>query len=408
MSQINTPTQLAEQVCNILSERFPHLEFEHDDANDFFDGYYDVPGFPHTDLFTPVWFQEGRLVYWEAPKQYYWDSEALDFDAPDPEEDEVRINFLFIHDDDYIAAVDDHEGETHRLMATPDYNQLAAYIQLHFEAGRQQLQHIGAMHTPAIQQIAIPFFNFPDDFSQTYQTMPVVPVDSIRDIIFRHVSENKQWLFGMNDLSPELRKMMDAIETQKPNFEAPASDIQFDENESETRQITGKEFVYALTAAAQEQIEAERPNIIQDARALSPETFDWDWQDNPHFEWNHPSSDLGGNDCTSYGHYPICLQLSASVFPPILSANLSQSTQADIFKIVSDHIQSSDVLEQPIPLDLPPYQEQVLNCFLQTILIDQGPELTKRAMISSKTRSGSFEDSLRRRREIAKNLMRRI
>jgi hypothetical protein len=400
MSQVSKSTQLAEQVCNLLLKRFPCLVFEHEDADIFFDGYHDVPGFPHNDLFTPVWFQEGRLVYWEAPKQYYWDSEALDFDAPDPEDDEVRINFLFIHDDGYIAAVDDYEGETHRLMTTPTAEALTAYIQLHFDAGRQQLRQIGEATAPAITQITVPFFNFPDDFSQIYQTMPVVPVHCVRDTIFRHLAENKQWLFGMNDLTDELKKMIQKIE-------APKEGISFGDDD-DAMTITGHEFVYTLTAGAQQEIESERPNIIRDAQALPSEEFDRGWDTKNHFEWNHPYHDLGATDSFPTGYLPICLLLSKSVFPGALDPAFSTSTQAEIFKIVSEHIQSSESLEQCIPLELPPYEEQVLNCFLQTILIDQGPELVKRAMRSSKTRSGSFEDSLRRRREIAKNLMRRI
>jgi hypothetical protein len=404
MSEKNKPTQLAELVCKRLSQYFPSLEISHDDPEIFFDGYYDVPGFPLNDNFTPVWFQKGRLIYWEAKQQYYWNPDKLDFDTPAPTDDEVRINFLFIHEDGYIAAVDDYEGETHRLMETPTAEALTAYILLHFEAGRQQLRQISETTAPTITQIAVPFFNFPDDFSQTYETMPVVPVHCVRDTIFRHLAENKQWLFGMNDLTDELKKIMQKVEAQEPNFEAPED--RFDDDDSIT--LTGHEFAYALTAEAQQEIEAERPNIIRDAQALPADTFDRDWDIKNHLEWNHPYHDLGATDSFPTGYLPICILLSESVFPDALSGDFSKSSQAAVFKIVSEYIQSSESLEQGIPLELPPYGEQVLNCFLQHILIDRAPELARKAMHSTKTRSGSIEDSLYRRQEIAKRLRKLI
>jgi len=134
-----TTTELAEQVCQLILKRFPDLEIQHDSPEDFFDGYYDYPGFPHNDNFTPVWFQKGRLITWQTPNAYYWDPEALNFDATTADDDETRINFLFLQDDGSLATVDDYEGETHRLMPTPEADTLAHFIQLFFQAGREQL-----------------------------------------------------------------------------------------------------------------------------------------------------------------------------------------------------------------------------------------------------------------------------
>lgn len=54
-----TPTQTAEAVCHILSARYPDGDyaFDHGDAEDFFEGYYDV-GLP----FDPFDLADYRLT----------------------------------------------------------------------------------------------------------------------------------------------------------------------------------------------------------------------------------------------------------------------------------------------------------------------------------------------------------
>lgn len=288
---MTNPSKLAEKVCQRLAALHPTLKFNHGSANTFFKNTFEEPGFPDDSLedFTPVWFQSGELLYWEAPKAYYWNPETLDFDPPASDDDEVRTNFLFIHNSGHIASVDDYNGETHSLMPTPDSEELAAYIELHFAAGRERQRTLSEKTPAAINGIACPFFHFPDDFSTNIRKMPMVAVQHLRATIFRHIADSQSWLFGMGDLTAQISKLEQEIKTdsyQLDNFNAAT--YRKDEDEDDDESGSQAEFLHSILSDLQEKIEAERPQLLADARELPTEAFNWDWFQQNHLAWQHP------------------------------------------------------------------------------------------------------------------------
>jgi hypothetical protein len=267
MPEIQTPQQLAAEICQRLSKRYPDLEFDHEDAEDFFNGYYDfgLPCDPYAD-FTPVWFQEGELLYWEAPHPYSWDNDRFDFHSAVEDDETVYLNFLFIHQDGSISAVDSYDGRTHRLARSPSIQELMAYVELHFEAGRQRQKAI--TDTATITEISVPFFHFPDDFSEDLSRMPVVPFQHLRNTIFRHIAENKPWLFAMNDHTARLKNIQKDIEAKESDAniagKEPESTSTIEvQTEDGPLSCSGEAFFWGLLANSQEEIEKLKSLLYQ-------------------------------------------------------------------------------------------------------------------------------------------------
>jgi hypothetical protein len=137
----NTPQQTAEAVCKILSDRYQQtgFEFGHSDPNNFFTDYHDG-GLPHepAQTFAPVWFQEGELIHLLTAQPYYWDATRGDLVGPEGDNDETTyFNFLFIHEDGSVSLVNESTGRTHKVLEQPSVEEIVAYAERLFEAGRK-------------------------------------------------------------------------------------------------------------------------------------------------------------------------------------------------------------------------------------------------------------------------------
>lgn len=408
---MSSPKELAKAVCKILSARYQEddYEFGHGNAEDFFEDYYDI-GLP-CDLygdFTPAWFQEGELLHWASPFPYFWDNDRFDFTGPEGEsERDVYCNFLFIHEDGSVSVVDDHDGRTYRLLRQPTAQELVAYAELFFKAGRER--QISQKASAAITGVSVPFFHFPDDFSEDLTNMPVVPFQHLKDTIFRHVAEGKPWLFAMNDHTARLKRMEKSIESKESEAnirsEKPNSNIEIEmETEEGTHSFTGEEFVYGMLAGAQQDIEKARPQLMADAANIPPEAFNWEWQKENHHTQSYPYSHLANNESAPDEWLPLCLHLSEGVFAPFLQATYCRAAYQQVFKALTDYLTSIEAQSNPIPLDLPPYHEQVLNCFLQEACLTQGPELATKALEARPDSSVGHEENLTQRLEIVRGL----
>lgn len=410
---MSSPQELAKDVCQILSARYPDddYEFDHGDAEEFFETYYDI-GLPFDPLegFTSVWFQEGELIHWTAPFPYFWDNSCFNFTGPEGEsEQDVYQNFLFIHTDGSVSVVDDHDGRTCRLLRKPSARELVAYAELFFKAGRERQRAIAQGTAAAITGVNVPFFHFPDDFSEDLTRMPVVPFQHLKDTIFRHVAEHQPWLFAMNDHTACLKRMEKNIETRESEAnirgKEPTSNIQIEmETEDGAQSFTGEEFVYGMIAGAQEAIEKARPQLMADAANIPPEAFNWNWQEDNHHTWGHPFSHLADDAPASEEYLPLCLQLSGSVFSPFLNPTYCRAAYQQVFKALIAYIKSIENDHGSIPLDLPDYHEQVLNCFLQEACLTQGPELATEALEARPDSAVEHTENLKRRLNIIKHL----
>lgn len=410
---MTTPPKTAEAVCQILSARYPgdDYDFDHGDAEEFFETYYDIglPCDPYAD-FTPVWFQEGELLIITAPFPYFWDNSCFDFTGPEGEsESDLYCNFLFIHTDGSVSVVDDHDGRTCRLLRNPSARELVAYSELFFKAGRERQRAIAQQTAAAITGVSVPFFHFPDDFSEDLTRMPVVPFKHLKDTIFRHLAEQKPWLFAMNDHTAHLKRMEKNIEARESEAnirgQEPTSNIQIEtETEDGAQSFTGEEFVFGMLAVAQEAIEKARPQLMADAANIPQEAFNWNWQADNHHTWSHPYRHLAGEASASDEYLPLCLQLSEAVFAPFLNPAYCRAAYQQVFKALTAYLTSIENHQARIALDIPEYHEQVLNCFLQGACLTQGPELATKALEARPDSAGGHRENLARRLKIIRQL----
>ena len=398
-------TELAEKVCTILLERFPDLKIQHCEADDFFKSYYEECGFPRNDNFTPVWLQNGHLISWEAPKAYYWDPKTLDFDPPSADDEEIRINFLFLHDDGYLAAVDDYEGETHRLMPTPDAGTIAHYIQLFFDAGRLHLKELSQMYPPAVTGISLPFLQYPDDYSTEMEAMPIVPIDIIRPVILRHIKNGLQWLYGMQNLYPWLNHWKAKAKAAEEAFKPPLDSFDPSASYGEEEQgMSGAKLVYALTAVEQARIDAERPTLLKEATEIAAVHYTQNWNKENYYLWSHPCYDLGDKQTFPTHYLPIILNLSDSIYAPGLNGFYSPATH----KVLKQSIKLQILSEAPfeaIPLELPSLDQQVENVFLQNALADAAPRRIEDAINRAAKEGRDHANTLAVRRNIVENIL---
>lgn len=407
--------KIPEAVCQQLCNRYPEVDFDfsHSDPEDFFEDYLDFPGLPCDSYadFTPIWFQEGRLLYWVAPHAYLWDNECFDLIVQDgvPDRD-VYLNFLFIHEDGSAFAVDDHDGCTFRILRQPSAGELTTYVELFFEAGRQHQRKRAETTSAATTEVSVPFFHFPDDFSQKFAAMPVVPFRHLRDVIFRHVADQKPWLFAMSDHSVRLKRTERNIEASESeaniNGQELGNDLHLDEfSDEDSVSFTGQEFIYGLLAGAQQDIEKARPQLMTDAANIPPEAFDWDWQAINHSLWQISYLHLSDEADAPDECLPLCLRLSDAVFAPFLDPTYCRKAYKETYQKITEHLLDPNPESFHIPLNLPPYHEQVLNCFRQEACLTQGPELAKRALERRPDSAVDHTTSLKRRMGIVKNLM---
>jgi len=409
MPEKQSPQQLAEDICQRLSERYPDLEFGHSAPEDFFDGYYDfgLPMEPYAD-FTPVWFQEGELLYWEAPHPYTWDNDRFDFNSPREADENVYVNFFFIHEDGSVSAVDDYDGRIHKLLRGPSIQELMAYVELHFEAGRQRQR--ANVDPAAITKISAPFFHFPDDFSEDLSTMPVVPFQYLRSTIFRHIAESKPWLFAMNDHTARLKNMEKDIEAKESDANIAGKELESKmtveiQTEDGPLSCSGEAFFWGLLSGAQEEIEKERPQLMTDVADIPPEAFDWQWQEANYLQIQIAYSSLTNEEHLSDELLPLCLHLSNAVFPAFLLPTYCRKSHQQAYKKLCEHLKNIENTPACIALDLPPYNEQVLNCFLQEACCSQGPELARKALEGRPDSALEHTDNLERRLSIIRQLM---
>lgn len=123
--------KIADAVCQELCNHYPdtNFDFRHSNPEDFSETYFNFPGLPcdpYAD-FTPVWFQEGKLLHSQAPSPYFWDNESFALAAQGGEsEGAIYQNFLFIHEDASVSAVSDDDGNTYRLLRPPSVHELLA------------------------------------------------------------------------------------------------------------------------------------------------------------------------------------------------------------------------------------------------------------------------------------------
>jgi hypothetical protein len=389
------PTELAEKTCELLEAEFPKIEIYTDDPDNFFDGFYGEVGFPVDPDYFEVWFEEGAVIGLEAKALYSWDSESCDFVAAESDDDEIGFVVLMLHADGNLYEVDQDYGHLNLLFKTPSLEHLVEYLKLFFLAGRDALR-ARAGQSESLNGLYIPFFQFPDDYEQDYNKMPVVAVDQVKPLIEEHLADGKRWLSAMGDLHEGIREAENKVKEERI---LPSKFPAF-LGEPKEGSMTGWEFAHALISAAQEENEKYRPKLLKYSQQVSADQLIDNWKTLNHLHWDYPTSPLSGDLQPDALSLPLLLEFSDSVFVPALEPSFNPTIYKQLFEAVKLAYWGDPAYRFPIQLDLPDYFEQVHNCFLQTVMVANAPRLAEKAMQLKKTEPRSTpEQQLARRRK---------
>lgn len=397
MRRKTDPETIALETCRILESQFPHLEISVNDPHDFFDGFFTDIGFPGHCGYHHVWREEGCVIYVEAPQIYWWEEDNMEFKPSDSETPGMAI--IFVHKDGHVCLVNDADGSLFQLFPTPHPQVLAEYLKLFFQEGRDDLDKKRA-EQPSVTGVYVPFFQFPDDFSDEPFDMPLVPVALLRDTLMSRVTKNQLWLFEMEDSEAEIRK---TLAEGRPEESSTSIEF-FDDTGSGTGPMSVWDFSLACDIRMQREREKNRPELMNLARTLSAEDFLRHRNHLHSSEWFANYGSLGGGS-----HYPplllpIMVTYNDRIFAPLMIDKFYQKGPRAIYSIVIKHIKGEQTLPFTITTELPPYRAQVENCFLQTVLTHQAPILAKRAMKLSTDPEEAAASRLEKRRVICQKI----
>lgn len=395
-----TPEEIAEATCNYLLEEFPDLEIQHHDPEDFFDGYFCDAGMPFGPEYYPINFEMGRVINLEAKGFYDWSPADFEFHES-AERDSFYSVVLFIHEDGFVAQIDDYSGHMHKLFKTPEAPLLAEYIKLYFEQGRQQLRDRNTQ--PAkIEQLYVPYFQFPDDFVTDYTRMPIVPIEHVEKQLKEHIEKGTPWLHAMEDLQPQINKLIREIEEEEPEFSKPARYDFDDEDKGMT--FTGKEFVLGMFMNGQKERENARPDLIKQARDIPSDCF-IEQPDSVNFiYWSFPYYHLGGPLDWPQTYLPLIIEVSGPFFNKSMDPQLSPKHFDRVFSIIQKIYWGDPDYKLPLSVEMPGYLEQVSGSFRQEVMIYQAPLLAAKAMRMTTKDTGDMDQCLQKRLDICKAL----
>lgn len=397
---MHTDTQTyAEHVCTQLLQDCPDLEIYHEDPEVFFDGFFTDFGMPDGPDYYPIHFECGRALYLEAEPFYQFNHTTLGFQ---PSEDTALRPFLalFIHEEGFIAEVDQTTGHMHKLFATPPPEHLADYLKLFFETGRAQLQQQDAR--PArLERMLVPFFQYPDDFSTDYSEMPLVPFDRVKDLIDTHILAGTPWLLAMQDLQPRINEFRRKAADHPSDFGQQRDAIDGGSGWKEKDPIpeNGWElFVNELTEK-NDQRTKDRPPMIQHANQL-PESDFTNWHESPRLvQWSMRYHHLGGENGWPRADLPLALDFSGPVFTRMLDKSMHPQFLGNVLQVIKQAFWGNPDYCLPYEFKLPRYIEQVENAFIQETVIYKAPILADKVVTNPGKDEDNHHNQLQRRME---------
>ncbi len=369
----NDPEFTAYETCRILKDAFPYLEIAVHDPEDFFDGFFVDSGFPAAPDYYPVWQEPGWVICIESPGIYWWDEDNLSFVASEYQEGSVGMAVIFLHCDGDVSVVDESNGKLHQLFLIPKPEVLAEFLKLFFDEGRSLLAK-GAESEASIVGINVPFFQFPDDYSADYSTMPSVPAADVIDAIRLHVESGASWLSSMADVWLRSR-----VKSEGDGF--LDIDWQGDCDETaETKRGESRSSVLSFLENEQARREKERLVLIQIARGLPAEAFtsppSYVHLSEEMIAWRH----IGGEFPKNLSGLPVLICYSDAVFGPYMNYRNNPTGASRAFNQATSYLIDNSRVQFPVPLDIPAYPEQVENAFCQMVLLHQGPLVVEREM----------------------------
>ena len=361
------PTEYAATVCDLLEEEFPDLEIQHFEPESFFEGYFCEEGFIWGSDHFPVFFEEGRVINLETRGFYFLDHENLQF-IPFPMDLAWGAVVFFIHKNGFVAEVDQHDGTFRPLFETPSPEEFKEFVKLYFHQGRLRLAECD--RSPAVlEEIFVPFFQFPDDFNENFRKNRLVSFQWIKEEIDDHLEQGKVWLFAMTNMETQFHKMMRVIQDQmKP---IPWDKYLF-RREAEWRRrqscaLPGWDFALSLLDPVEGELTEERSNLIQKAQRLPEEAFtNWEEQTNL-VPWSISYRYLGCEVPLIEDFFPFALKFSGAFFPKALEEKFNPSVHHQVVHAARHAFWGDPDYSLPCRLHLPPYLEQVEFVFLQEV-----------------------------------------
>lgn len=318
----------------------------------------------------PVRIEDGEVISLKGSQIRGWNEKNQDFQAS---ESDWMLNFIL--EDGHVSVLDPAAGKSSQLFQTPRPAVLAELLKLFFDEGRKELAR-RSDGEPALTGICVPFFQFPDDFTEDHGEFPLVPLAQARELIRVHVADDTPWLRAMEDLQPEIRDLSKKVEAQREDF-LPPSDLD-EESELERGEKAGQELSLALSIAEQEKREKQKPALFHAAREINPRHFCRTRQELHSNDWRISYEAFGASSQCPY--LPVSLVYNDHVFAPGIDQQYDPATHTFVFGNLISYVQGSSDVRLPLSLDLPPYAEQVETFFRQTVLMHQIPILTRKAM----------------------------
>lgn len=392
------PEKYAEEVCNCLLKDFPDLEIQHAAPEDYFDGFFCDAGMPMGPEHYPIHLELGRVIHLEATGFHHFNHSKLVFEKAE-KVGEFHFVPLFVHEDGFIAVVDDYYGHMHRLFETPNPEVLSEYLRLYFDEGREELGR--KSDQPAkLERLLVPFFQFPDDFTTDYGKLPLVPFDQIKELIDAHLKDSHPWLLVMEDLQPQINELGEKIEKQPRNFErTDFTPAQYDPEDEDKISVNGWEFAAGLLIHENERRENERPQLIRQSRQLPEDAFTR-WDTNPNLlQWSFPYYHLGGKLDWPPLYFPFALDLGGPVFRKSFEKNINPSLYIQLFDAIKQLFWGDPDYKLPIELKVPDYLEQVETAFIQECAIYKAPILVAEIMDNKEKNTDNHLDRLKERME---------
>ncbi|MCC5842171.1 MAG: hypothetical protein JJT96_18795 [Opitutales bacterium] len=383
MTKTNQPysaDSCAAAAVALLNTRFPNLEVGSHDAADYLDGFFgdDSVGFPYSSGLTVAWEQPGRLIALTAPQIHWWNPESLTFTSSASEE--AGIALLFLHEDGHTYHVDDFDGVLHPLFPTPPAEELALYLQLFFQEGRDDLVRRDAI-APRIERICLPLPRSTAEDPTAPSNDHLVDLVEARAMVATHLRLDEAWM-----ACDELHR----LSTEETTEEAtPSTEASGEES------IPLEDFIRRAVANRKLHRSLQRPAVHRWAGALAEDDMCPRPPPLRSIERAIPYTRFEEKSVREH-RLPLVYLLSEGVFAPALSNDVNPAAWEHL--VMTAQATYFGLEEHPAVqnLPLPPFSQQVSSCFLHAALLQNGPLLAARALraINAPERSANTLQSL--------------
>jgi hypothetical protein len=239
---------------------------------------------------------------------------------------------------------------------------------LYFQQGRLRLEE--SNRDPAVlEEMFVPFFQFPDDFNENFRKNRLVPFEYIKEEIDEHVEKGRVWMFAMTKMESQFHKMIRVIQDQmKPvPWDKYLFRREMEWKRRESPALPGWDFALSLLDVVEGELTEERSDLIQKARSLPEEAFT-SWEEHRNLvPWSISYRYLGCEVPMIEDFLPFALKFSGSFFPKAMEEKFNPSAYCQIVQVVRLAIWGDPNYSLPHRLELPPYSEQVESVFLQEV-----------------------------------------